>query len=184
MNQKIRNNTFETNSSSIHSLAICKTDKTDTQFELLASEYEVNIPLENFDYDMILDEPYDILSYLYSYSVVSKYWKLYDLIIKTFPNCIFEKPRYDLPWNSKKGYCNDRSIISFCDVINCHMAPLLEKNAQEYILDHLAKVVFSSKICIMRDLNFGNYIDERDDIIDKEKYKKENFEIIFDEEEF
>lgn len=178
MKQSIRHKTFETNSSSIHNLVICKTDKTDTDYELMASEYEHNIGLEDFNCATILDEPLDILSYLYSYSVVTKYWKLYDLIKTTFPNCIFEKPRYDLPWNSKKGYCDDRSIISFCDVINCSITPLLEVEAQEYILDHLARVVFNGKISIQWDIGFRGYLKEKKEIKDVDNYIKENFENI------
>ena len=178
MRQVVRNKIFETNSSSVHSLVVCKTEKDDTQYELLASEYEQNIALSDFDYDQILEKPIEILSYLYSYAIVTHYWKLYDLIKMTFPKCIFEKPRYELPWNSKKGYCDDRSIVSFCEVINCCMSPKLEAEAQEYILDHLARVVFNGKIAITYDIDYKMYLEEKKDIKDIDKYVQENFDLI------
>lgn len=177
MKQLIRNKTFETNSSSVHSLAICKSNKTDEEWELIASEFEENIPLSDFDYDQILDTPREILSYLYSWSVVVHYWKLYDLIKQTFPRCIFEKPRYELPWNSKKGYCDDREITSFCEVINCNIYPRLNAISSEYVINHLAKVVFSGKLALLYDRDFDDYIDDNNNIKDKEAYR-ENFEII------
>ena len=59
-----------------------------------------------------------ILSFLWTIANAGHKWELVDELKRTFPNCIFQKPQWDLPYESDSNYCDDREITSFCDIIN------------------------------------------------------------------
>lgn len=150
MNQKIRNNTFETNSSSTHSLAIIKKDLNAENLGM-----EENIPImENFN--GYTNDPQELISYIYTIALISHDWGIIDLLKEEFPYCIFQKPQWDLPYHSETGYCDDRDVITFCDLLNSDMCCYFDKEQRTTIYTHLKDFIFKGELFICRDGSYEN----------------------------
>lgn len=183
MNQKIRNKTFETNSSSTHSIAIYN-----KEYSSNPGMYRYNIPLIDAAHDMFLKTKEDILSYLYTLSVVRHHWLLHDRLRDTYYNCIFQKPIYDLtaytPEDEKQyDVCYDRSVTSFCDVVNASLpSPYYEDEDLDLIADNLEAIVETAEIYVGYDSSYEHHIignklkDNSEEVISK--YIADNIKLI------
>ena len=151
MRQTSRFNTFETNSSSVHCITLYKNNTEPVNYKHRAFGLTYNIPLINDgNFNGNLVEIEDKLSYIYSLSVFLKEWKLYDKLLDTFHNCIFQRPSY---WDGdEEVYIDDRRISSFKDCANCDLNHVyFEKEDLKYIYDNLLKIVFESSMEIAYD---------------------------------
>ena len=137
MKQLIRTNIFETNSSSTHTLVIFKEKKS-------AIDLKANIPIidEATNYT---NHPEDILAYIYTIALTSHDWDLLNKIKEEFPNCIFQRPQWDLPFESETGFYDDIEVISFCELINSSLICYFDSDARIIIKDHLKDFVFNGE---------------------------------------
>lgn len=149
MQQLIRNKTFETNSSSTHTLAVYKSNEDVSEIGL-----EEHIPILTEFYGHTT-EPEKILSYLYTIALISHDWKLIDKIKYEFPSCIFQRPQWNLPYKSKTGFCDDREVISFCELVSSDMPCYFSDEDRTTIWVHLKEFVFSGELYVAQD---GDYI--------------------------
>lgn len=151
MKQISRLNTFETNSSSVHCITLYKDTTEPMDYKHMAFSLTYNIPLINDDnFNGKLVEIEDKLSYIYSLSVFLKEWKLYDKLLDTFRNCIFQRPSY---WDGdEEVYIDDRRISSFKDCANCDLNHVyFEKEDLKYICDNLLDIIFKADIVVQYD---------------------------------
>lgn len=151
MKQISRLNTFETNSSSVHCITLYKDTTEPVDYKHMAFSLTYNIPLINDDnFNGKLVEIEDKLSYIYSLSVFLKEWKLYDKLLDTFRNCIFQRPSY---WDGdEEVYIDDRRISSFKDCANCDLNHVyFEKEDLKYICDNLLDIIFKADIVVQYD---------------------------------
>lgn len=178
MKQVIRNKTFETNSSSCHSLAIKKSDISIQDLRDCAFKLKYHIPLVDTSEINCTEDPETILSFLWTIANAGHKWELVDELKKTFPNCIFQKPQWDLPYESDTNYCDDREITSFCDIINTNMSNHFDDKDISYIILHLKEIVFSSILYVKTDESLLNYFKDKLDIKDEnlKDYIDNNFE--------
>lgn len=144
MKQQIRHNIFETNSSSTHALAIYNKVWEDNSKNLF-----LNIPIMEEPLGLYKDEQ-NILSFIYTIALMKHNWRLVDKIKETFSNCIFEKPQWELP-NGEIDYCEDKEIISFCDLIKPNFYSKFEEEDFIYIYDHLNEIIFNCELFIKWD---------------------------------
>lgn len=151
MKQLIRNNTFETNSSSIHSIAIMKSDRN---LDLFGMEEHIPIILDECDFQGYTHDPARLLSYLYTLSLVAHDWNLLDKIKEEFPACIFQKPSWDLPYKSKTGFCDDREVISFCDLVNGDIPVRFDSEQMVEIRNNLKDIVANGELYIGVDISY------------------------------
>lgn len=153
MKQMVRSNTFETNSSSIHSLVIFKEKK---EFPNI-SQLTWLIPIFDLSSSFYLNEPEEIISYLYTLGLASHCWKLVDNLKGNFPKCIFQKPSWDLPYESETGFCDDREIISFCD-LNANFASHFSREEVEEIskLSNFINIIFNGEIYSAQDESYDS----------------------------
>ena len=158
MNQTIRSKVFETNSSSCHAIVIEK-DKNRFESRKVITEYEFNIPLLQTVPNCNIRGPEDMLSYLYTLSVVSHNWKLYDAIKATYNKCIFQKPLYYIDHLDEYQYCDDREIISFCDT-NVDFKNYFTDNEINKIIENLTEIVSFGFVYINYDLGYRSYLED------------------------
>ena len=152
MNQSIRSNTFETNSSSIHSLVIFKDKKSVKDLK----EYNYLVPIFDGWDSFYLCDPEDILSYLYTMGLSSHTWKLVDNLKEMFPNCIFQKPSWELPYESETGCCDDRTIISFCNLTSDFKTHFYGNDLDEISdKENLFNIIFNGEIYAHQDMGYG-----------------------------
>lgn len=180
MKQNIRNNTFETNSSSIHSLVIFKEKK---EFPTI-SQLTWLIPIFNSSYSFYLTDPEEIISYLYTLGLASHCWKLVDNLKEKFPNCIFQKPSWDLPYESETGFCDDREIISFCD-LNADFTSHFSREEVEEIskLSNFINIIFNGEIYCAQDESYSSCVIKHHNIkngIEAKEWIGENIEKIWE----
>lgn len=178
MKQIIRNKTFETNSSSTHTLSIYKHTNNVGEIDL-----DAHIPImDNFHGDT--KDPETILSYIYTMALVSHNWKVIDKIKQEFPLCIFQKPQWELPYESDTGYCDDRAVISFCELLNTELPCYFDEDDMNTIWAHLKEFVFEGELYVGYD---GDYITDciapkvgidPSDSITINKWVDDNIEII------
>jgi hypothetical protein len=151
MKQIQRENTFETNSSSVHCLTLYKIDFNEEEYKEIAKMVYYNVELiDNFDYQINTTDVYEKLSYLYSVSVFLKIWPLYDELMKLFPRCVFERPSY---WdNDEEVYIEDRRISSFKECANCDLDHLyFEPEDVDYIIKNVLRIIFTAHLNVRRD---------------------------------
>lgn len=158
MNQKIRGNTFETNSSSCHAIVLEK-DKDRICPRKVDTTYEFNIPLLKTMPSSNVIGPEDVLSYLYTLSVVAHNWKLYDTLKATYNNCIFQKPLYYMEEEDCYKYCDDREIISFCET-NTDFRNYFTTDEIDKIIQHLPEIVSFGFVYINYDLSYKSYLED------------------------
>lgn len=169
MRQVIRNNVFETNSSSIHSIVIEKSHydslyEIDPLFDKGPDVYEYNNQVQDVFYNVpliqyahqIYDQPDEILSYLYSLAIMLHFNPLEDKLRKLFPNCVFQKPLYDI--NDEYEYCDDRTITNFCDCVNVDLPCFANNEDTLYQLtDFCLSIIYHGKVTISED-SFKEYL--------------------------
>lgn len=172
MKQVIRKNTFETNSSSVHSLVIQKAhydclfekdplfdDQDYSQFNETPDEFKFwNVRLK--EHFTLTDDPEEIISYLYSLSIYLHYRPLEYKLKKLFPNCVFEKPLWELPNKEYPDYCDDESITAFCDCVQLYdfpTSPFTDDNLS-MITDYCVSIIFHGWLSVWRDESFETLI--------------------------
>lgn len=164
MQQTIRNNVFETNSSSVHSIVIekshydiCNTNTYNDEIQY-DKYWNVNLLTES-DAKLILEQPEEILKYLYTVSIILAFNPLEDKLKKLFPNCVFQKPLYDI--NDEYEYCDDRTITNFCDVVNADLPSLVFSQDELWqITENCLSIIFHGIITISRDENYCTIIED------------------------
>lgn len=164
MKQTIRNQIFETNSSSVHSIVLFNDNKV---VDIKTIKYKVPIR------DDLTDKGYltsieDKLAYLYSLALYNNDWELLDLLKSHFNNCIFEKPVWKVKvYNEEDGayykylYCDDKEIISFAECAQIEesgFAAYFDENDLIEIKNNLIDIIFSGEIYIARDGSYENDI--------------------------
>lgn len=163
MQQIIRYNIFETNSSSTHALAIYK--NTVKQPTISPKDLHYNIAImENAD--GFHSSPNEILSFIYTIALLRHDWWFIDKIKETFSNCVFQKPQWELP-DGEIGYCEDKEIVSWCDLVGPDFYCKYDDEDMEYIQDHLINAVLNSELYVHWD---GDY---EFDIVEKQYIKHE-----------
>ena len=151
MNQKIRSNTFETNSSSTHSIVLLN-----REIEPIKPVFNIQLINESSG-NIICTAPQEILSYLYTLAVIHHNWALYDKLHSTYTNCIFQKPVYDLSaytddGEEHYGICDDRTISSFCEVVNASLpSPYFSDDALNTICTNLEDIVTNGAVYVLYD---------------------------------
>jgi hypothetical protein len=88
-------------------------------------------------------------------ALASHNWKVVDKIKQEFPLCIFQKPQWELPYESDTGYCDDREVISFCELLNTELPCYFGEDDMTTIWAHLREFVFEGELYVGRD---GDYI--------------------------
>ena len=185
MKQTIRNNVFETNSSSTHALAIYKENK----LKRIKPEdlYENSSIMENAD--GFHTSAKDVLSFIYTVSLLRHKWRIVDKLKELFPNCIFQKPQWELP-DGEINFCDDREITGWCDLYGPEFYAKWEDEDFEYIYDHLEKAVCNSEVYVRwdgwyeNDIVIDKYInktgDHNQDHILAKQWIEDNIEILFE----
>lgn len=166
MKQFFRHSVFETNSSSEHTLVLLKNNK-DTISETLKAQIPI---MENFS--GYTTTPKTILSYIYTMGLLTHTWDLIYEIKKQFPECIFQKPQWDLPYESVTGYCDDREVTSFCELLNSSMICYYNESALETIKTHLKDFVFNGELYVMWDENYEDCVKDYHDVEDSTKVEQ------------
>ena len=172
MKQQIRNQTFETNSSSVHSVVIF--DSADD----FGIEGLVHIMKSNPKYT--LTEPLEILSYIYTVFLQHHKWFYIDELKSEYPNCIFEKPYWEDKYKNEGFYSNDVEITSFCNLyendFNSHYD---DKNLKLLYLMR-KDAIFKSEVLVLRDQDYFDYIKNHNNWDDDttQKYLDENVKAI------
>ena len=143
MKQTIRINTFETNSSSEHSLCIMKSTAKVEDLDNLT--YEISCDNEQYGWGYeVLDTPYEILTYLWAMVNLDSYYgadsestgvfdEYKELLKNWVHNCKFIEPK-DNNWWIDHGY-------DWADSIS----EIFEDR------ETLANVIFNGRICIWND---------------------------------
>lgn len=135
----VRNNTFETNSSSTHSLSIFYKDGVDLVAMLRRfdeSQFDIDVGEFGWEHEEYTDS-YQILTYLWTY--VSLYAKDYiEKLRELMPRTNFIEPTYD-----SDGWCNNGYIDHGNDWYD-----LTEVFESEY---SLAQALFSSRLATSND---------------------------------
>lgn len=143
MYQNIRNCTFETNSSSTHSLALLKIDK---EIEFNNPRFLISI-IQNDQYlPKYSKDPEILLSYIYTIALVKHRWDIINNIKQEFPNCIFQKPQWDLPFDNGTGYCDDKEIISFCELSGSDVHCYFDDTELDILNNHLREFIFKGEL--------------------------------------
>lgn len=145
MTQSIRYNTFETNSSSVHSLVLLKNEPK-YDWELLNPEWHIEIVESSQYLPKYSKDPEFLLSYIYTIALIKHKWKLIDTINQEFPNCIFQRPQWQLPYDSITGYCDDRRVISFCDLMSSDLSCYYSDEDFDRITNNLRAFIFKGEL--------------------------------------
>lgn len=158
MKQLIRNKTFETNSSSTHILVLLKHSD-----DLSEMGMEAHIPIMD-NFQGFTRDPEEIMSYLYTIGLLAHNWHLVDSLKREFPLCIFQKPQWDLPYESETGFCDDREVTSFCELINSSMCCYFSDDDINTIIAHLKDFIFKGELFVMWDGDYLHCIPEHHNI--------------------
>ena len=140
MHQTIRKNTFETNSSSIHSLVIYgHTNKNLSDLEFtIDTNGEYGWSFERYS------DCYSIIEYLYIAALTANRQDIIEKLKEWLPNCIFNEPKIDERYSSSNhvyydinGYVDHSYEVPFNDIFESE--------------DTLADLIFEGEIITGND---------------------------------
>ena len=172
MKQQIRNQTFETNSSSVHSVVIFDN----------APDYgmETFIPIMKSNPGYILKEPEEILSYIYTVFLRHHKWFYIKELKSDYPNCIFEKPYWEDKHTGEGFYSDDVEITSFCDLYDNDFNSMYDDKNLKLLYLMRKDAIFKGEVVVKRDQDYFEYVKHHNNWDDDttQRYLDENVKAI------
>ena len=176
MKQQIRNQTFETNSSSVHSVVLF--DDVTKEYGL---EENISIMVDNPKY--LLKEPKEILSYIYTTFLYHHKWYYIRDLKEKFPNCIFEKPYWADSHTGDGFYSDDKEITTFCDLYDSDFCNCFTDKHLRIMWKCMYHIVFNGEVLVQRDCDYEDYIKHHNnwDEDSTKRWLDENVKIIIED---